>query len=277
MQPGTPPAASALNSPAPGHTLGFLGTGAITAAMVTGLSTQQNPPPIVLSPRNAQVAASLAARFANVRIAASNQAVLDSCDIVFLAVRPQLAEEVLGQLTFRPSHQVVSVIALLSVERIQALTAPATQVTRAVPLPSVAYRQGPTAIYPQDATITTLFQSLGTAVQLTGEQQFDTFSAATAIMASYFAFAGTVSTWMARQGTDPDTAQRFVAAVFAGLAGATANNPGQTFSTLASEHQTPGGLNEQVLRLLTEGGLFPSLGHALDAVLDRMRAAQPKS
>lgn len=275
MQPGTPPVAPEPIPPAPGKTLGFLGTGAITAAIVTGLSTQPDAPPIVLSPRNAQVAAGLASRFANVRLAPTNQAVLDSCDIAFLAVRPQIAEDVLAQLIFRPTHHVVSLIALLSVQRIQALTAPAAHVTRAVPLPSVAYRQGPTAIYPPDVTLTALFQSLGTAIELTGEPQLDTFSTATAIMASYFAFAGTVSTWMAHQGVAPEQAHHFVAAVLNGLAAAPSNAPDQTFNTLATAHQTPGGLNEQVLRLLTEGGLFPNLSHALDAVLARIRAAQP--
>jgi pyrroline-5-carboxylate reductase len=59
--------------------LGFIGTGEITAAMVTGLSSSQTArPSIRLSPRNAAIAANLANRFANVSVASSNQDVLDS-------------------------------------------------------------------------------------------------------------------------------------------------------------------------------------------------------
>jgi len=70
--------------------LGFVGTGAITSAIVTGLNAAGiGDDTILVSPRNAETAASLAAMFAGVTVAASNQAVLDGSDIVMLAVRPQ--------------------------------------------------------------------------------------------------------------------------------------------------------------------------------------------
>ena len=56
---------------------GFVGTGAITRAMVTGLSAVDPAPEIVVSPRGAEASASLAGRFGNVRVAADNQAVVD--------------------------------------------------------------------------------------------------------------------------------------------------------------------------------------------------------
>ncbi len=58
--------------------LGFIGTGALTSAIVTGLrSLPDVDVPVVLSPRNADIAAGLASRFADVRMARDNQAVLD--------------------------------------------------------------------------------------------------------------------------------------------------------------------------------------------------------
>ena len=75
-------------------TLGFLGTGAIAAAMVTGFSSEGGPRHrILLSPRNADVAAGLASRFPNVSVAASNQEALDKSETVVLAIRPQVADE----------------------------------------------------------------------------------------------------------------------------------------------------------------------------------------
>ena len=76
--------------------LGFIGTGALTSAIVTGLkSDPDNSVSILLSPRNEDIAASLASRYRDVRVAPDNQAVLDACDTVMLAVRPQLAHDVL--------------------------------------------------------------------------------------------------------------------------------------------------------------------------------------
>jgi pyrroline-5-carboxylate reductase len=57
------------------------------------------------------------------------------------------------------------------------------------------------------------------------------------------------------------------------LAGAPLAMPERSFAAPAREHQTPGGLNEQVLRLITCDGSFVELDRALDAVLKRLQAA----
>jgi pyrroline-5-carboxylate reductase len=143
-------------------------------------------------------------------------------------------------------------------------------VTRAVPLPSVALRQGPTALYPPSQPIKALFNALGTAIELDDEDEFDAF--ATATMASFFSFASTVSLWMTRNGVATEHARTYVGAMLRGLAETSLATPGRDFAALAREHQTPGGLNEQVLKLITRDGSFVELDRALDAVLKRLRA-----
>jgi pyrroline-5-carboxylate reductase len=248
--------------------IGFVGTGTITAAIVDGLRAAGNDTPILLSPRSAETAAALAARHADVRVADSNQAVLDGSDLVVLAVRPQVADEVLPALRFRPDHHVLSVIATVSLDHLRGIVAPATRITRAVPLPAVALRQGPTAIYPPDAEVQALFDQLGTAVVLADEPAFDIFTAATATMASYFAFAATVNGWMTQRGVQAEQARTFVGQMLGGLA---VTGPGVDFDQLADEHQTRGGLNEQVVRAVTSDGRFTQLNAALDGILARLR------
>ncbi|MGO8658826.1 NAD(P)-binding domain-containing protein, partial [Rhizobium ruizarguesonis] len=63
------------------------------------------------SPRSAHIAATLADEFAAVRIAKDNQDVVERSDMVFLAIRPQVAEEVVRALSFRDSQMVVSLVA----------------------------------------------------------------------------------------------------------------------------------------------------------------------
>jgi pyrroline-5-carboxylate reductase len=95
--------------------LGFIGTGEITSSIVTGLcSSVTMPHSIRLSPRNAAIAKKLANRFNGVSISSCNQDVLDHCDTIVIAVRPQVARDVLSELHFRPDHQVVSLAAALS-------------------------------------------------------------------------------------------------------------------------------------------------------------------
>jgi pyrroline-5-carboxylate reductase len=254
--------------------LGFIGTGAITSAIVTGLNAAGiGTDTILVSPRNAETAASLAARFPSVRVAASNQAVLEGSDLVMLAVRPQVAGEVLSELKFRPDHHVMSLMAITPLHKLAALVAPATKVTRAIPLPLVAERRGPTVIYPPDPVAAELFNRLGAAIEATSADQFDAFSTATATMAPYFAFADEIASWLTRHGVPSPDARTYVATVFQGLGNIAASTPEHSLSALSGEFATRGGTNEQVMAHLKEHGALSALSDALDAVLQRMKAA----
>ena len=56
--------------------------------------------------------------------------------------------------------------------------------------------------------------------------------------------------------------------MFAGLADATRS--GERFEQLAGEHATPGGINEQFLNELEQGGAFERVSLGLRRVLDRL-------
>ena len=88
--------------------IGFIGTGAITDAMVRGLLA--SPPAVqavMVSARNAQIAARLAADFPAFAVSKDNQAIVDGCESVVLAIRPQIAEEVVRPLRFRDGQTVI--------------------------------------------------------------------------------------------------------------------------------------------------------------------------
>jgi pyrroline-5-carboxylate reductase len=250
--------------------LGFVGCGTIAAAMIEGLMAAGHTAPIVVSPRSAETAAALAAKFAEVTVAADNQAVLDGSDLVVLAVRPQILDTVLAELKFEARHRVLSLVATVTLDYLRSATAPATVVARAVPLPAVAWRQGPTAVYPADEEALALFDRLGRAVGLSDESEFSTFTAATAMMASHFAFAEAVSGWMANQGIADDKAQTFVAAMLRGLSATAEALPDRSFAALAAEHETRGGLNEQLHAFLRERGFFAAVAEGLDGIAKRV-------
>src|SRR5215469_6895514 len=168
--------------------LGFLGTGTITSAMVSGLCAAEAGYEIRVSPRNAERASDLARRFPRVTVAEGNQQLVDWSETVVIAVRPQVAEAVLGELRFRENQRAISVISGFHAERLRRLIAPVTHLTRAVPLPSTAKRRCPTGIYPQDDFAARMFGLMGEAFTADTEEAFDAFCVATATMATYFAF-----------------------------------------------------------------------------------------
>jgi pyrroline-5-carboxylate reductase len=250
---------------------GVLGVGAIGAAIVRGLCENvDDAPEVVLSPRNAEIAAGLAQRLPTVDVAADNQAVVDGAAVVIVCVRPPLAQTVLAELRFPADRVVISAMAGVSVQTLQRLVAPATDVARVIPLPSVARRDGITPVHPPNAAATALFDRLGGTVELADVEAFDAFAASTATIAAHFAYLNTIATWVASQGIPAPAATRYVASVFAGLGEATRS--GEDFEQLAREHATPGGLNEQFLHGLEQDGVFEHVGLGLRRILDRLNA-----
>jgi pyrroline-5-carboxylate reductase len=247
-------------------TLGFIGTGTMAAAMVEGLGGGD----ILLSPRGADVAADLALRFPGVRVASSNQAVVDGSDLVVLSIRPQVAEEVVRALRFRPSHKILSLVAATQVETLRDWVGLDLPITRAIPLPFVASRQCVTPIFPPDPEVATLFNRLGTAVTCETQAQFDLLAVASALMGSYFGLLETAQGWLIRQGLSPEASRTYLAGLFANLGGVATSNSSD-FSALRDEFSTRGGLNEQLFRVFTDQNGADALTAALDRVLARVR------
>ena len=253
-----------------GIVLGFVGTGTITASIVTGLcGASGTSNRIWLSPRNADVAARLAATCSQATVAESNQQVVDRSDVVFLAVRPQIAHDIIRELRFRPEHRVISLVATFSRDRIAALVAPAAAVSCAVPQPTVAARLGPTAIFPADPVARALFGRLGTAFEAGSERELHALWASTAAMASYFSMLDTLSSWLVRNGVQAQTARDYIAAMFRGLGHVPVASE-TAFNELAGEFKTRGGLNEQLARDLARSGVFDAWSAGLDAILARI-------
>jgi pyrroline-5-carboxylate reductase len=246
-----------------------LGVGAIGSAIVTGLCEGvDDPPQVLLSPRSAETTAGLAERFDTVDVATDNQAVVDGAPVVIVCVRPPDAEQVLGELRFPADQVVLSAVAGVPVESLRPLVAPATEIARVIPLPSVARREAITPVHPPNPAAKALFDRLGETVTLADVEAFEALAASTATLAAHFRYLGTIAAWLESQGIPAPAATHYVASTFAGLAEATRS--GAPFDELARESATPGGLNEQFLNELEEAGIFEHVDAGLQRILDRL-------
>jgi pyrroline-5-carboxylate reductase len=253
------------------QSMGFVGTGAISEAMVRGLLREPSAVQEVhVSPRNAEIAARLASEFSTVQIAPDNQAVVDRSEVAVLAIRPQIAEDVIRQLRFRAGQPVISVVAATQRDSLLEWIDAKVHLSQAVPLPFVAERQGVTAIFPPDPAVAALFNMLGSAVESESRKEYDLLAAASALMSTYFGMMDMASTWLEANGLDANKAAAFLAPLFESLA-RRANAPGvHAFTELSSEFATKGGLNEQVLVDFENGGARSALHRALDRVFARI-------
>ncbi len=252
--------------------IGFVGTGTITEAMVTGIvGSGLDVTEILVSPRNQEIAARLSSRFPSVRIAKDNQDVVDSADVLFLAVRPQIAEEVIPALAFRAGQTVVSVIAATDRSKLLAWIREDVRLSQAIPLPFVADRQGVTAIYPPHSEIAAIFAALGSAVECETKEEYDLLAAASALMGSYFGILDRATGWLVEKGMSREKARAYLAPLFASLAQTAVSADGTPLEVLRREFSTPGGLNEQVFDDFDRGGGTRALTDALERVLSRVQ------
>jgi pyrroline-5-carboxylate reductase len=194
--------------------------------------------------------------------------VLDSSDIVCLAVVPIIAADVLKKLHFGVRHHIISFIAGISLSALKDMVGDVHGIVRAVPLPAVAAAKGSTAICPPDEVARLLFGRLGIPVEVSDEHQFDALSAVTATMASFYAVLETQAQWLVAQGIEYSSARAFLAGYSVGLAYETTGD--KPFSTLVQESMTPGGINEQLHHELEDAGAYSHYRTALDKVLQRI-------
>ena len=130
------------------ESIGVVGVGTISSAAVRGLCRSSNAQ-FVLSPRNAAKAQALEQEFETVRIATDNQAVVDACDCVLLAVLPGQAQNVCEPLQFREGQLVISLMAGVPLADIERWCGPA-ECSLACPLPAIAENAGTTIVTPPE-------------------------------------------------------------------------------------------------------------------------------
>lgn len=252
--------------------LGFIGTGTITEAIVTGVLAGGDPAPdITISPRSAATASRLAALSDKVTVARDNQHVVDAADMVFLAIRPDVAEEVVRALRFRSGQQVVSLVAAVDHTTLRDWIGVPVELVRAVPLPFVASRSGVTVIFPSNAPVEALFADLGTAVPCRSIEEYDLLATASALMGSYFGIMDHVVGWLQAKGLPPESARAYLAPLFSSLSTVAQTTPSRSLEDLRHEFSTKGGLNEQMFAKFRENGGTSALTTALESVLDRVR------
>jgi len=249
---------------------GLLGVGSLASAVVTGLCDGvSEAPTVLLSPRNAEVSASLAARFPSVTVAADNQALVDGSDLVLVCLR-RVDADLLGALSWRPEHVVVSAVSGLPRAQLADQVAPAGQVARAVPMPAVATRASVTPIHPPVPAVAALFDLLGGTLPVEDSGQFEAIFTAMGTVAPFYEYLGVLAGFLGDNGVSPDAARRLVAATFVGVLGGLAATETPDFGELVAEHAPPGGGNAQLTALMQEAGVFEEMRRAVDIVHARL-------
>ena len=166
-------------------TIGFIGVGELALYTIKGLRRGGYSGAIVLSPRNREKADYLQQHF-GCSVQASNQAVVDNSDFVFIATRPASCLDALAELAFKPGQVLISVVAGIEIEQLRTVLPAELEIVRAMPVSSAEAGSSPTLIYPKHDFVRQLFDYCGNAIIVDDEAYFSQGSILACVYCWYF-------------------------------------------------------------------------------------------
>jgi pyrroline-5-carboxylate reductase len=251
--------------------LGFIGTGKITSAVVTGIcSSNISYKKIIISYRNKSIAQSLKKRFKKITISKDNQEIVNTCDWIFLSVIPTVGEKIIKDLKFRSNQTIISFISTITLAQLKKAIKVKAKIIRAIPLPPISLKKGPVPICPPNKSVKDFFNKIGTTVEIKNEKSSINFWTTSGMMAPFYELLRVMTDWLVKRGVRRDNAQRYITSLFLALSEDAVVNSKKDLKYLVKESQTPKGLNEQGVKELSKAGFYKSLEKTLNSIHKRL-------
>lgn len=196
--------------------VGVIGVGEVGAPMAHSLARRGFR--VAVTRRSEAASTALAGEFENVSVH-DNQSVVDNADVVILALRPHLAEEVIAPLTFRDGQRIVSVMAGVSLATLSALCAPARDISITIPMAFIRDGGCPLPVFPGPEPLATLFAAENPIIPVAREEAFAQHFAASTVLSAMFTVMIETAEWTGEMTGDAKGAEAYVTALCAGFLG----------------------------------------------------------
>jgi len=246
-----------------GVIVGFVGSGSMAAAIARGWSGEFEG--MLFSDSGSGRAQALAEELGGE--VASNAEIAERADLVLLAVKPNRLDEVASDLA--GAREVVSVLAITTLEQLQGALSGAEHVLRVMPNVGVEVRQGVLCVAGSaSGEVRAKLDLLGHVVEI-AEEDFDGATAVMGCAPAYLALAvEAIADAGAADGLDADLARELVVETAAGTAELLRrHHPADLRKAVAS----PGGSTEAGLEALERENARRAFEAAVEASLERMR------
>jgi pyrroline-5-carboxylate reductase len=243
--------------------VGFIGSGNMAAAIARGWSGEFEQ--MLFSDSGSGRAQALAEELGGE--VAANEEIAARADLVVLAVKPGMLEEVAPAL--QGARQVLSVLAVVTLERLKATFPGAGHVLRVMPNVGVEVRQGVLCVAGSaSAEAREKLSLLGHMVEIP-DADFDEATAIMGCTPAYLALAvEALADAGGAAGLDPDLARELVVETTAGTAELLRRRSPADVRTAVT---SPGGSTEAGLEALDREGARDAFAAAVEASLQRMR------
>jgi len=252
--------------------IGIIGTGIIASAVVTGFCAKKTGHSFFLSPRNAERAAALAARFSEVTVCSSNQEVLDKAEWVFISIHKK-DFGALDKLTFKKGHKVANMSAEMRLPDLRDTIGETRLLAHVIPLPFIVSGFGPLLVYPEITEVGELFAPVSDVFYAQNPADVHTMQIVTGMMSAYNMLLNEVVKFSDDRGIEHNMSVKFLCSMFNALCTRAASIPDVDLVELAHE-MTPGGYNEQAMKELLENGAIAAWRASLDRLLARLMGSR---
>lgn len=261
-------------------TIGFIGGGNMARSLIGGLCQSGLPPAnLHVSEPDEDRRQALHDDY-GISVHANNQAVVDACEVVVLAVKPQLLKTVISALESREGEQklFLTIAAGIRTESLQQWLGGERAIVRAMPNTPALVQSGATGLYAnrhvsdkQKGLAESILRAVGLTVWVEDEAQMD---AVTALSGSGPAYFFLVMEAMEQAGIKlglPEETARLLTLQTAFGAAKLALEIEQDPAQLRHNVTSPGGTTEQAILTLQDREIQRIFEQAMQAAHDRAR------
>lgn len=258
--------------------IGFIGGGNMARSLIGGMLAAGHPASRICVADPDPATRERLQQEAGIETHADNQAVVDHCDVVVLAVKPQVLKTVATALepARRPGQLFLTVAAGIRTDSLARWLGSETPIVRAMPNTPALVQAGASALYATPRVSGAQREAAESILRAVGVVQWvddeDLMDVVTALSGSGPAYLFLVMEAMERAAVDlglPQETARLLTVQTAFGAAKLALEIEEDPAVLRENVTSPGGTTEAALRALREGGLEALFAKAITAARDR--------
>ena len=259
--------------------IAFIGAGNMTRSIISGLVNNAYPANLITAsnPSIGKLSA-LQADFA-INVTQDNKQAVDASDVIVLAVKPQLMQQVCGKLAQQDLNGkiFVSIAAGIPTTRLQQMLDGSFPVIRTMPNTPSTLGKGMTGLF-ADITIdkidkqyaADLMSQVGEIAWVEKESMIDGVIAAAGSSPAYFyLFLEAMQKEAELQGFDHATARLMVQQAMLGAAEMVCHNPHLEISELRTQVTSKGGTTAKAIESFQQQGIDQVVANAMQAAIKR--------
>ncbi len=262
--------------------LGFIGAGNMSQAIITGLIANGYPANKIFASNRSIEKLNLLQSQYNIHTSLDNEVIATQAEIIILAVKPQVlpkVTEALKPVFAQTKPLIISVAAGITIDKLAKYCGENLAIIRSMPNTPAAIQQGITGLYANQWVNAEQHklaeQIMGAIGQIIWAKQEDDINKINAISGSgpayFFYFMEALQIAGEAIGLDPETTNQLVLQTGLGAA-MLAKKSDISFSQLRQQVTSPGGTTEQALKVFEQQKLVEITEQAVQACLKKAQA-----